>query len=71
MDKLKIILKVIFTILLFQINSCGIRVVENHGQIYEKNVDFNKLQIGKTTKNEIIEMLGSPSTTSNFDKEQS
>ena len=71
MDKLKIILKVIFTILLFQINSCGIRVVENHGQIYEKNVDFNKLQIGKTTKNEIIEMLGSPSTTSNFDNEQS
>ena len=71
MDNLKIILKIIFTILLFQLNSCGLRVVENHGQIYEKNIDFNELQIGKTTKDEIIEMLGSPSTTSNFDKEQS
>tara|TARA_B100001013_G_scaffold147604_1_gene87440 strand:- start:1039 stop:1494 length:456 start_codon:yes stop_codon:yes gene_type:complete len=71
MDNLKIILKVIFTILLFQLNSCGLKVVENHGQIYEKNIDFNELQIGKTTKDEIIEMLGSPSTTSNFDKEQS
>ena len=71
MDNLKIILKVIFTILLFQLNSCGLKVVENHGQIYEKNIDFNELQVGKTTKNEIIEMLGSPSTTSNFDKEQS
>ena len=71
MDNLKIILKVIFTILLFQLNSCGLKVIENHGQIYEKNIDFNVLQVGKTTKNEIIEMLGSPSTTSNFDKEQS
>ena len=71
MDNLKIILKVIFTILLFQLNSCGLKVVENHGQIYEKNIDFNELQIGKTTKDEIFEMLGSPSTTSNFDKEQS
>ena len=71
MNKLKIIFKVIFTILFFQLNSCGLKVVENHGQIYEKNVDFNELQIGKTTKNEVVEMLGSPSTTSNFDKEQS
>ena len=71
MDYLKIILKITFTILFFQLNSCGLKVVENHGQIYEKDIDFNKLEIGKTTKKEIIEMLGSPSTTSNFDKEQS
>ena len=71
MNYLKIILKIIFTILFFQLNSCGLKVVENHGQIYEKNIDFNELQIGKTTKKEIIEILGSPSTTSNFDKEQS
>ena len=71
MNHLKIILKIIFTILFFQLNSCGLKVVENHGHIYEKNIDFNELQIGKTTKKEIIETLGSPSTTSNFDKEQS
>ena len=68
---LKIILKIIFTILFFQLNSCGLKVVENHGQIYGKNLDLNELQIGKTTKNEIVELLGSPSTTSNFDNEQS
>ena len=71
MDHLKIILKIIFTILFFQLNSCGLKVVENHGQIYGKNLDLNELQIGKTTKNEIVELLGSPSTTSNFDDEQS
>ena len=71
MDHLKIILKIIFTILFFQLNSCGLKVVENHGQIYSKNLDLNELQIGKTTKNEIVELLGSPSTTSNFDNEQS
>ena len=71
MNKLKIIFKVIFTILFFQLNSCGLKVVENHGQIYGKNLDLDELQIGKTTKNEIVELLGSPSTTSNFDNEQS
>ena len=71
MDHLKIILKIIFTILFFQLNSCGLKVVENHGQIYGKNLDLDELQIGKTTKNEIVELLGSPSTTSNFDNEQS
>ena len=68
---LKIILKIIFAILFFQLNSCGLKVVENHGQIYEKNINFKELQVGKTTKNEIVELLGSPSTTSNFDDEQS
>ena len=71
MDHLKIILKIIFTILFFQLNSCGLKVVENHGQIYEKNINFKELQVGKTTKNEIVQLLGSPSTTSNFDDEQS
>tara|TARA_Y100000590_G_C15207127_1_gene821010 strand:- start:39 stop:497 length:459 start_codon:yes stop_codon:yes gene_type:complete len=71
MNYFKIILKIIFTILFLTLNSCGLKVVENHGQIYEENVDFKKLNIGKTTKKEILELLGSPSTTSNFDKEQS
>ena len=71
MGYLKIILKIIFAILFFQLNSCGLKVVENHGQIYEKNINFKELQVGKTTKNEIVELLGSPSTTSNFDDEQS
>ena len=68
---LKIILKIIFAILFFQLNSCGLKVVENHGQIYEKNINFKELQVGKTTRNEIVQLLGSPSTTSNFDDEQS
>ena len=71
MGYLKIILKIIFAILFFQLNSCGLKVVENHGQIYEKNINFEELQVGKTTRNEIVQLLGSPSTTSNFDDEQS
>ena len=70
MDYLKIILKIIFAIVFFQLNSCGLKVTENHGQIYEENIDFQELQVGKTTKKEIVELLGSPSTTSNFDDEQ-
>ena len=71
MDYLKIILKIIFAILFFQLNSCGLKVTENHGQIYEQNVDFEELQVGKTSKKEVVELLGSPSTTSIFDNEQS
>lgn len=70
MNYIKLILKVLFTIIFFQINSCGLKVVERHGQIYEKDIDFKELKIGKTTKNEIIESLGSPSTKSIFDDEQ-
>ena len=70
MNYIKLILKVLFTIIFFQINSCGLKVVERHGQIYEKDIDFKELKIGKTTKNEIIESLGSPSTKSIFDDGQ-
>ena len=71
MNKSKIILKFLFTILFLNISSCGLKVVDNHGQIYEKNINFDDIIIGITTKNEITEKLGSPSTKSNFDDEQS
>ena len=71
MNYIKIILKIVFTTLFLQLTSCGLKVVENHGQIYEKNVKFEELEVGKIKKDEILNMLGSPSTTSNFDKEQS
>ena len=64
-------IKIIFTTLFLQLTSCGLKVVENHGQIYEKNVKFEELEVGKIKKDEILNMLGSPSTTSNFDKEPS
>ena len=69
MNYIKIILKIVFTTLFLQLTSCGLKVVENHGQIYEKNVKFEELEVGKIKKDEILNMLGSPSTTSNFDKE--
>ena len=37
----------------------------------KKTKNNNHKNPGKTTKNEIVELLGSPSTTSNFDNEQS
>ena len=55
MNYLKKVIKIIFTIFFFQFNSCGLRVIENHGQIYEKNVNFEELNVGKTTKDEITE----------------
>ena len=71
MNYIKIILKIVFTTLFLQLTSCGLKVVENHGQIYEKNVKFEELEVGNIKKDEILNMLGSPSTTSNFDKEPS
>ena len=68
MNYIKIILKIVFTTLFLQLTSCGLKVVENHGQIYEKNVKFEELEVGKIKRDEILNMLGSPSTTSNFDK---
>ena len=70
MNNFKIILKILFTILFFNLNSCGLKVVDNHGQIYEQNINFGEVKTGITTKKEIIEFFGSPSTTSNFDDEQ-
>ena len=70
MNNFKIILKILFTILFFNLNSCGLKVVDNHGQIYEQNINFGDVKTGITTKKEIIEFFGSPSTTSNFDDEQ-
>ena len=71
MNYLKVILKIFFAILFFQFNSCGLKVVENHGQVYEKNINFKELKVGKTKKDDVVKLLGSPSTTSNFDDEQS
>ena len=71
MNYLKVILKIFFAILFFQFNSCGLKIVENHGQVYEKNINFKELEVGKTKKDDVVELLGSPSTTSNFDDEQS
>ena len=50
MNNFKIILNIIFATLFFQLSSCGLKVVENHGQVYEKNIDFEELIIGKSTK---------------------
>ena len=53
MNNFKIILNIIFATLFFQLSSCGLKVVENHGQVYEKNIDFEELIIGKSTKNPV------------------
>ena len=41
------------------------------GHNFLENNNHEKCSLRKTTKNEIVELLGSPSTTSNFDNEQS
>ena len=49
------------------LNSCGLKVVDNHGQIYDNNLSLETFIEGKTTKEEITNLLGSPSTVSSFD----
>ena len=68
--KKKIFFKIIYIIFILQLSSCGLKVVENHGQIYDKNISFDEFEVGKTTKQEISNILGSPSTESSFDNKK-
>ena len=59
----------IFLILLFIIaSSCKAnKVSKNHGFI-SLETKFEKIQINKTNKNDLIKTIGHPSSISNFDE---
>ena len=65
----KIILNFFFTILFFNLSCCGLKVVDNHGQIVGEDVNYESIEVGKN-KQQIESLLGSPSTKSNFDDEK-
>jgi len=60
-------MKIIFIIILFFTLSCSTnKVTQNHG--YKAlNIKFEKIIINKTNKNDVVSIIGPPSSKSDFD----
>ena len=59
----------IFTIFItFNLTSCSNDEIENRGYVTRFS-DFSKIQAGSTTKQQVLEILGSPTTSSVFGEE--
>tara|TARA_B100000886_G_scaffold109119_1_gene73029 strand:- start:1273 stop:1728 length:456 start_codon:yes stop_codon:yes gene_type:complete len=61
-------MKILYLILfIFIVNCSGNKVSNYHGS---KILDdkFNKIEINQTNKNDLVKLIGPPSTTSDFDK---
>ena len=69
--KIKMIFKLILTIFFINLGSCGLKITDNHGQIFDSNLTTDLFKEGKTTKEEITNILGTPSIKSTFDGEKS
>ena len=65
------ILKLFIFISLYILTSCGLKVTDNHGFVHDTNVNLNDFLVGKSTKEDILNILGTPSTKSTFDGEKS
>ncbi len=65
------ILKLFIFISLYILTSCGLKVTDNHGFVHDTNVNLNDFSVGKTTKEDVLNILGTPSTKSSFDGEKS
>ena len=59
----------LFLIILLFISACNLKKVVKHHGIYALDQKQQKLDLNKTNKNDILLLLGSPSTKSNFDKD--
>ena len=63
-------IKILYIILLSLIvSNCSMKKVVNHHGVPSLEKKQNNLQINKTNKNDIIKILGNPSTTSKFDND--
>ena len=51
------------------VSNCSMKKVVNHHGVPSLEKKQNNLQINKTNKNDIIKILGNPSTTSKFDND--
>ena len=69
--KIKIFFKIILFIFIVNFQSCGLKVIDNHGKIIDKEITLDLFKEGETTKEEISNILGTPSMKSSFDKEKS
>ena len=59
--------KILILLCIFIINCSGNKVSNYHGA-KKLELKFSKIELNKTNKNDIIKLLGPPSTISNFDK---
>ena len=60
-------MKIILIIVFILISSCSTnKVVKNHGTSFIKNKSMD-LVVNKSNKNDVLEILGPPSTKSSFD----
>ena len=59
--------KLFIIIFLFTLNCSTNKVSKNHGYRYLDN-NYEKLTINKTNKNDVISIIGPPSSMSNFDE---
>ena len=59
----------IFIIISLFISACTLKKVENHHGVHFLNKKQEKLTINQSNKNDILELLGSPSTKSTFDND--
>ena len=59
----------IFLIISLFISSCTLKKVVKHHGVHFLNKKHEKLTVNKSNKNDILELLGSPSTKSTFDND--
>jgi outer membrane protein assembly factor BamE (lipoprotein component of BamABCDE complex) len=59
----------IFFIISLFISSCTLKKVEKHHGVHFLNKKHEKLTVNQSNKNDILKLLGSPSTKSTFDND--
>ena len=59
----------VFIIISLFISSCTLKKVERHHGVHFLNKKQEKLTVNQSNKNDILELLGSPSTKSTFDND--
>ena len=59
----------IFFIISLFISACTLKKVENHHGVHFLNKKQEKLTVNQSNKNDILKLLGSPSTKSTFDND--
>ena len=59
----------IFLIISLYISACTLKKVEKHHGVHFLNKKQEKLTVNQSNKNDILELLGSPSTKSTFDND--
>ena len=62
-------IKIIYIIIFLLISNCTLNKVIKHHGVHFLEKKHSKLTINKSNKNDIIELLGPPSTSSTFDKD--